>query len=426
MTRKLPAIDLHHGDMRAVLRKLIDDGVRVHSIVTDPPYHLTSTVERFGSPNAAPARAGKTGAYARASAGFMGQKWDGGDIAFQAETWRLCYDLLPPGGHLLAFSGTRTYHRMAYAIERAGFEIRDMIAWTYGTGFPKSHGVAKGIDRAAGVKREVVGKYKRGPAMHPGNEGADNWRDNHTGEVEITVPATDAARQWEGWGTALKPALEPICVARKPLSATVARNMLVHGVGALNIDACRVEGAYRPPGNVNPTKTSGGNGIYGVDDRNSRQSEFEPNASGRWPANIVHDGSAEVEAAFPASKARNGGVTTGRRDSQYGMGAAETPTYRDDGSAARFFYSAKASKDDRAGTKHPTVKPVSLKRWLVRLVTPPGGIVLDPFAGTGTTGAACFREGFGCILVEREAEYVADIKRRFAALKREKSSTEGK
>lgn len=366
-------VEIIHGDCVEVMRRLKAEGVTVQSVVTDPPYHLTSIVKRFGAPDSAPARSGKTGAYARASRGFMGQTWDGGDVAFRAETWCAAYDLLPPGGHLLAFSGTRTYHRMACAVEDAGFEVRDMVAWLYGSGFPKSH--------------------------------------NLKGE-------------WEGWGTALKPALEPIVLARKPLAGTVAETVLAHGTGALHVDACRAEMSQRDQayarervGGFNAVRSIGGDGILGGGEIMDRRASYDP-SKGRWPANVVHDGSEEVEAAFPAApgQQRAVGPEHGAKASVnvYGdYGPRETFAPRHDaGSAARFFYAAKADKDDRIESKHPTVKPVALMRWLVRLITPPGGLVLDPFAGTGTTGAACLREGFRAVLIEQSAEYVADIQRR--------------
>ena len=312
----------------------------VDSVVTDPPYHLTSIIKRFGKAGSAPAKSGATGAYARASKGFMGKTWDGGDVAFRPETWAEVLRVLKPGGHLLAFSGTRTYHRMACAIEDAGFEIRDTIAWLYGSGFPKSHDISK------------------------------------------------KAEGWHGWGTALKPALEPIVVARKPIGkASVAANVVKHGTGAINVDGCRA--AITDAGGTWGARQDSSIGYGGTEPRGFRTQRHE---AGRWPANVLHDGSDEVIEAFAA----------------FG-----------DGQADRFFYSAKAGDDDRIGSKHPTVKPVALIRWLVRLVTPPGGTVLDPFAGTGTTGAAALREGMRAILIEREPEYLADIDRRLKRMRGE-------
>ena len=420
-------VRVEHGDCREVMKALLDEGVQCDSAVTDAPYHLTSIVKRFGATSQADAtktsdraRRGADG-MARLSRGFMGKQWDGGDIAYQPETWRLVFDLLKPGAHLLAFGSTRGHHRMFCAIEDAGFEIRDTVCWLYGSGFPKSHDVAKGIDKAAGADRHVLGT-------------SPNWRESKrdrekNGSMEVrganagllTEPSTAAAKQWQGWGTALKPAYEPICVARKPLIGTVAANVLTHGTGAINIDGCRVDidSAER---DVIDNRSGAGESTEGWGHIGIRPAgeKFKAHNAGRWPANIVHDGSDEVIAAFPSDCKTGGpGVTKRNTNSPVYSGPAssadrETVGYADDGSAARFFYSAKADATDRLGSKHPTVKPVDLMRWLVRLVTPKGGLVLDPFAGTGTTGMACMAEGMRCILIEREAEYVADIRKRIA------------
>ena len=293
MTDKLT---LHQGDCLEVLRSIPSDSI--DSIVTDPPYGLS----------------------------FMGKRWDY-DVPSQ-EVWAECLRVLKPGGHLLAFAGTRTQHRMAVRIEDAGFEIRDMIAWVYGSGFPKSLDVSKAIDKANGYWRGRAGKVvSDNDAMSGGN-----YERTPKGSA-VTIDAVT----WQGWGTALKPALEPITVARKPLIGTVAENVLQHGTGAINVDGGRVEG-------------------------------------GRWPANFIHDGSEEATDLLGAS--------------------------------ARFFYCAKASKTDRGNDNHhPTVKPTDLMRYLCRLVTPPNGIVLDPFMGSGSTGKAAMLEGFAFVGIEREAEY---------------------
>lgn len=552
------AIRVEQGDMREVLSHLKAQGLMAHACVTDPPYHLTSIVKRFGKANAKPPRAGKDGTgpsavFKRSARGFMGKRWDGGDIAFQPDAWRAVFDVLRPGGHVLAFGGTRTYHRMACAIEDAGFEMRDAIAWLYATGFPKRPDV-------------------------------------------------------------LKPAMELIAVARKPMGTTVAANMLAHGVGGLNIEACRI-GIRERPRITSPQKTKN----WGAIIKGGKQL---PDA--RWPANVTHDGSAEVVRLFPDSTARpaaaalsgigsgsrakvqsrvyGGGRLSGARTGDddvetsaarfffaaepdlpervrrelkrnpkpgrsdgYGMDKGPLPqiglSFGDDGSAARFFfdaalttediawmhepasfavdcsnlqsvaavsvlsrvaaqlmpgsvlnegdyrapsinatadefarlcesaiatiqtfaprfmrglpqtnitlnlgpvrcaanptrtdtmtitiahwksdgsaapvtfsitrpsvghgavdyvrahYSDKADTDERLASKHPTIKPVDLMRWLVRLVCPPRGLVLDPFAGSGTTGMACMAEGFDAVLIERESEYVADIRARLA------------
>jgi len=370
---------LHHGDCLEVLRSMPD--CSVDSIVTDPPYGLS----------------------------FMGKKWDY-DVP-SVDVWVECLRVLKPGGHLLAFAGTRTQHRMAVRIEDAGFEIRDMIAWVYGSGFPKSLDVSKAIDKAAGAEREVV---SNNPTFRKMQENASNY--NLQRNEFITAPATPEAKQWQGWGTALKPALEPITVARKPLIGTVAENVLQHGTGAINVDGGRVGmAANDTKGEFGPRKQGIGenntNGIYGVGF--ARQDADE--TKGRWPANFIHDGSDEVLGLFPQSKSTGGtnpsnpNVIYGKRDSLTYF------NYGDSGSAARFFYCAKASKADRGENHHPTVKPTDLMRYLCRLVTPPNGIVLDPFNGSGSTGCAAVLEGFQYIGIEREAEYIAISEKRIEA-----------
>lgn len=412
-------IDVRPGDCLETMARMIADSVQVDSICTDPPYHLTSIVKRYGANDAAPNQQGTDGRFARATAGFMGQRWDGGDIAFRPETWRLCFDLMKPGAHLVAFAGIRTYHRIACAIEDAGFEIRDQFGWCYGTGFPKSHDVSKGIDKLRGAKRKVVAEQKPVKRMIPGADQAkDGWEKNNGREFvpTITVAGSAEAAAWEGWGTAVKPAWEPICLARKPLSEpSVAANVLKHGTGAINIDGCRIsvdDDSYER--NCSADR--------GHDENRGRQSAYGITAGraskiGRWPANIIHDGSDEVLAAFPSDAGAFAPVRgTEPSDAIANVYSARervaTHHHGDTGSAARFFYSAKADADDRFGSRHPTVKPIDLMRWLTRLITPPGGLVLDPFAGSGTTGVACLAEGFRAILCEREEQYLADIRER--------------
>lgn len=427
------AITLHHSNCVAWLvdyhqKHLADQEAYplFDAGICDPPYHLTSIVKRFGGANAAEAKVGATGAYARAAKGFMGKAWDGGDIAFRPETWRAVYDALKPGAHLVAFSGCRTYHRMACAIEDAGFEIREMLAWTFGQGFPKSHDVSKGIDRAAGAEREVVGRGSSGKSSLMG--GLAN-RDGEYGHA-LTNAATPEAAQWQGWGTALKPALEPICLARKPLSEkSIAANVLKHGTGALNIDATRIGISATDPESF----MRGERQIHAKRPASASNSVSLPPMTydapkGRWPANLIHDGSDEVLAGFPDTTTGNfsqrgqssntnqpGGWNTGERIDKDFSG--------DSGSAARFFYSAKAGPLDRIGTAHATVKPVDVMRWLCRLVTPPGGHILEPFAGSGTTGIAAMAEGFDCTMIELEADHVADIERKLAYLRGEGAHT---
>jgi site-specific DNA-methyltransferase (adenine-specific) len=388
----------------------------VDAVVTDPPYGLS----------------------------FMGKKWDYDVPA--VDVWAECLRVLKPGGHLLAFAGTRTQHRMAVRIEDAGFEIRDMIAWVYGSGFPKSMDASKAIDKAAGAERERELRFTatiKGGALHAGKDGgnARSWS-----EVQSSTPATEAARQWQGWGTALKPALEPITVARKPLDGTVAANLLEHGAGGLNIDGCRIAGevpvfTHKAQGAANCYA----DGLYG----SARTGELSN--AGRWPSNFIHDGSDQVVAHFPQTCS---GTLTPEMNVQPSTGwsggsqalRVKSTFIASQGSAARFFYCAKADKSDRDaglhgfevhqaaglpmrsaggerggegldGSKtdrtterqntHPTVKPTDLMRYLCRLVTQPGGVVLDPFTGSGSTGKAAVLEGFNFIGIEREAEYLA-------------------
>jgi DNA modification methylase len=399
-------IALYVGDCIDVLAQLDENSL--DACCCDPPYHLVSVYKRFANEARTESTVGN-GAYGRHARGFMGKVWDGGDIAFDPETWRAVFRVLKPGAHLLACGGTRTYHRMACAIEDAGFEIRDCIQWLYGSGFPKSHDVSKGIDRAAGVEREIIRERYTARRIKP---GATVVREGAYGKQDITftavdsAPATDAARQWEGWHTALKPACEMIVLARKPLSeGTVAANVLKWGTGAINVDGCRVAGNAQPFGNG----TARSAGIMG---NSTPRGAWESDKLGRWPANVIHDGSEEIVAAFPES------ISVGGDGYKESMWCGGKPTgghgLGDSGSAARYFYTAKADSDDRLGSKHPTIKPLDLMQYLVRLITPPKGICLDPFAGTGTLGEAAWREGMSAVLIEREAEYCADIRRRMA------------
>ena len=386
----MPSFSLHNADCLDHLRTLED--CSIHSIVTDPPYGLA----------------------------FMGKRWDY-DVP-SVEIWAECLRVLKPGGHLLAFAGTRTQHRMACRIEDAGFEIRDMIAWVYGTGFPKSLDVSKAIDKAAGAERERIGDYGQG--FRAKGSGLQGWqREAHSVDKGITAPATDAARQWQGWGTALKPALEPITMARKPLTGTVAANVLEHGTGALNVDGCRVEHVTVGDGNLalNPhlrTHINGGNGGNIISHEDERR-VVTPHTAGRWPANLIHDGSDEVAGLFPDAKGQQGAITGSEPSSKtnntfgdYANRTKSTPR-NDSGSAARFFYCAKTSKRERGeGNNHPTVKPITLMAYLCRLVTPPGGTVLDPFMGSGSTGIASLQGGFSFIGIEREPEYMEIAKQR--------------
>lgn len=360
---------LHRGDCMTVLPTLGENSV--DAVVTDPPYHFASIVKRWSGQGPPPV----DGVYRRSTQGFMGKEWDGGDIAFRPDTWAAVLRVLKPGGHLLAFGAPKNAHRLTCAIEDAGFEIRDTLMWLFGSGFPKSHDVSKGIAK----------RLRR---------------------------LAEQAAAWSGWGTALKPAYEPICLARKPLEGTVAENVLKWGTGAINIDGCRV-------GTDDPTARHTFHSMRGGNYENHKPSErIESGGStlGRWPANILHDGSEEVVGAFPETSSGSGdkgNKTIGVQGYGSNSRTYSSAIYEgDSGSAARFFYASKADSDDRIGSKHPTVKPLDLMQYLVRLVTPPKGVVLDPFAGTGTTGEAAWREGFSAILIEREPEYIADIERR--------------
>lgn len=372
---------LINSDCILAMKEMLDNSV--DSIVTDPPYEL----------------------------GFMGKSWDSTGIANSVEMWSEALRVLKPGGHLIAFSGSRTYHRMAVAIEDAGFEIRDQIMWVYGSGFPKSLNIGKQLD------------------------------------------------DWAGWGTALKPAHEPMVLARKPIVGTVVNNVLTYGVGGLNIDGSRV--------GTEDTRAPASKTALGMmnDDNWQAQEVMAGSANGRYPANFIHDGSDEVVNSFPETKATGSGKVSGFRkggDSENSVGISGVKSaadgFSDSGSAARFFYCAKTSKTDRnegldeferkakvfngqsdkpagnakgsvedkfstqpSANNHPTVKPTELMRYLVRLVTPPHGIVLDPFMGSGSTGKACAYEGFDFIGIEQSAEYVEIARARieFALLQEE-------
>jgi site-specific DNA-methyltransferase (adenine-specific) len=403
---------LVHGDCLDVLRELPENSV--DAIVTDPPYGL----------------------------GFMGKKWD--DLPPGEEWAKLCLHVLKPGGHLLAFGGTRTWHRLACAVEDAGFEMRDSIAWLYGSGFPKSLDVSKAIDKAAGATREVK------PWLRKDVDGEDVFSDRTTTATSGNLQCpeclkwkfapdhcrcprdngaqTDDARRWQGWGTALKPAFEPIVVARKPLVGTVAANVLEHGTGALNIDACRVGS---DPIEIHRRTDSevAASSMAGRSTGSTGTGEFR---SGRWPANVILDESQAQVLDQQSGNLNSGGslhersTSAGVATNISGRGERKTSRAPDSGGASRFFfkassddspflYVAKAPKKERPKVDdiaHPTVKPLTLMRWLVRLVTPPGGTVLDPFGGSGATAEAAMLEGFDCIIVEREADYLPLIRER--------------
>jgi len=375
-------VRLFHGDCREVLRQLPD--ASVDSVVTDPPYGI----------------------------GFMGKEWDGSGVAYDCALWREVLRVLKPGGHLLAFGGTRTYHRMAVAIEDAGFEIRDSIHWIYGSGFPKSLDVSKAIDKAAGAEREVVGydeskarpnkeNYAKRTDREPSAGAADGWKDNG---ATVTAPATPEAEQWEGWGTALKPAHEPVVVARKPLSGTVAANVLAYGTGALNVDGCRVGTDGGTARSHQEPYGAGGRADQGGAQAWRSGHDVVGLNSGRWPANVVLD----PEAAEVLDRQSG--------DDETGVSRFFTVAGLTDDDLTSFRYVAKPDRAERNagldGNFHPTVKPLDLMRWLVRLVTPPGGTVLDPFTGSGTTLAAAVLEDRQAVGIELTADYLPLIEGR--------------
>jgi DNA modification methylase len=424
------SVRILHGDCREELKSLPD--ASVDAVVTDPPYEL----------------------------GFMGKKWDASGIAYDTRVWRECLRVLKPGGHLLAFGGTRTYHRMACAIEDAGFEIRDQIGWLYGSGFPKSLDVSKAIDKHQGAEREVTR-----PEAAPSKPGTIISWDNRSSEQreQREQPATAEAAAWKGWGTALKPAWEPIALARKPFAGTVAQNVLAHGTGAMNIDGCRVpyagteDAAAAAAAEIRSRQTERNFEGWGMNAQDLKREDYLAGAAGlgRFPANICHDGSEEVVAMFPDEAGAAAPVHRRNGDkfrTAYGAFAGNVDEqgstfHNDSGSAARFFYCAKADRFDRddglPGTTkresdhhlddgpggdnprnrtnkpqrnfHPTVKPTALMRWLVRLVTPKGGTVLDPFMGSGSTLKAAELEGFSAIGIELSAEYAEIARRRIAS-----------
>jgi len=391
---------LIHGDCREVLRSLEPDSI--DAIVTDPPYEL----------------------------GFMGKSWDASGVAYNVDLWREALRVLKPGGHLLAFGGSRTYHRLACAVEDAGFEIRDMIEWLYGSGFPKSLDVSKSMDKAAGADREVITEGARSATRPHVADQSQRKAYRLADSATITAPATDLAHQWQGWGTALKPAHEPIVVARKPLVGTVAQNVERYGTGAINVDGCRIP--------TNGESLAGGTISSHADgwDRPWKHSEEAVRAArersadavaraeslGRFPANLCLDEEAAAMLDEQSGERPSGSAHVLRRGNTTGVGMGYgssaagnflNATYGDSGGASRFFYTAKASGEERGpGNTHPTVKPLALMRWLVRLVTPPAGVVLDPFTGSGTTLVAALVEGFGYIGIEREEEYIAIARRR--------------
>lgn len=388
-------VTLHHGDCLDVLATLPD--ASVDAVVTDPPYAL----------------------------GFMSKEWDRhtpGNFQNWCEQWAAeCLRVLKPGGHMVAFGGTRTFHRLTAGIEDAGFEVRDVLSWLYGSGFPKSMDVGKAIDKAAGAERPVVGVNPRAAQQTPKADATSLGAFKGTPR-DLTGAATPEAAQWEGWGTALKPAWEPIVLARKPLVGTVAGNVLAHGTGALNIDASRVGDGSESRERVGEASQESRYTDAGGTNFAAKPGVRGGSPAGRWPANLVLDPEAAEALDQQSGTLTSGRMAAGtqrgtRQGAALGMMPAATgaETYGDSGGASRFFYVAKAGKKERPvvdGVAHPTVKPLALMEWLIRMVTPPGGVVLDPFAGSGTTLEAAQYTGNRAVGIEKGDEYLPLIVQR--------------
>lgn len=431
------------GDCIEVMKTLPDNSV--DSVVTDPPYNLTSTSRPRPDQNE-DGSYGKQVPFSRQQSrgGFMGKEWDGTGIAFKKELWQEVLRVLKPGGHLLSFGGTRTYHRMACAIEDAGFEIRDMVEWIYGSGFPKSLNIGKAIDKLQGNERELIGTNRAGSKERNGYKGDMAIMPFETKTIDLTL--TKGTSEWEGWGTALKPAHEPICLARKPLGEkSVAENVLKWGTGGMNIDKSRVGTEEISVHNAPKGTFAGGEAGRGSDTESYR------NHQGRFPANLCHDNSEEVRECFPETKSGGGLTKRKNEDAMFDFGQGyEREEISDSGNASRFFksiiYTAKASKSERdrgcegmeekkrfgggiegasiplkgspmptARNNHPTVKPLDLMKYLIEMITPPKGIVLDPFAGSGSTLVAAKETGFNFIGIEKEEDYCRIAEARVAA-----------
>jgi site-specific DNA-methyltransferase (adenine-specific) len=442
---------IYQGNCLEELKNIPDNSI--DSIVTDPPYGLANLDAKVFTTALLKWVAGNRD-YMPSGKGFMGKSWDA--FVPPPAVWDECFRVLKPGGHMLVFAGSRTQDLMGLSVRMAGFEIRDSIAWLYGSGFPKSMDVSKAIDKAAGAEREVIG---RNPNSRE-NATKDNtlYESGTVGKTDyITAPATDDAKKWSGWGTALKPAHEPIIVARKPLTEkTVVDNVLKYGTGGINIDAARIGDEVRTS-----TITENGFGSNFMDDNWVPSGKsYEKTVTGRFPANVIFDETtAEIldqqtgitKSGQPRTDKGTGGIW------KDGDGIPVGPQYGDEGGASRFFYVSKASKKDRnegleglesafsgystryctaCGKNvpyvgscgcdadvemrpanpqqniHPTVKPTTLMEYLVKLVTPVGGTVLDPFTGSGSTGKAAIRNGFRFIGVEMTEDYLPIIKAR--------------
>ncbi len=422
-------MNIIHGDCLEELKKLEDNSI--DAVVCDPPYGLSNTKPQQVADVLKAWVTGDTVSVPAKRGGFMGADWD--SFVPPPAVWEECMRVLKPGGHMAVFAGARTQDLMGLSIRLAGFEIRDTLGWVYGSGFPKSHDIGKAIDKKLGKEREVLGEVDKRGAY----DGIDRKSEGNTGaghvarggaKIKVTAPASDAAKQWDGWGTAVKPAWEPIVLARKPLDGTVANNVLAHGVGGLNIDACRVGNetvatrhTWRPSGDA-------------VIGRGAKATGASTTHEGRFPANVLLDEHAakEMDEQSGVSVSQASAKRNGKDEAQATWGLRRTENtlrgHNDSGGASRFFpvfkYQAKAPKKERPvieredGSKiqHATVKPLSLMEWLVSLIVPPGGVVLDPFAGSGTTLQAALNKGFTPIGIEQDADYIKLIEKRLEGL----------
>lgn len=413
---KSAGVKVLHAECLEMLRKLPDNSI--DSIVTDPPYGLSNTTPKHVLEAMTAWIGGDREFIPATSGGFMGKSWD--NFVPPPAVWDEALRVLKPGGHLLCFAGTRTQDLMGMSIRLAGFDIRDSIAWMYGSGFPKGQDIGKVIDKAAGATREVVGPSRR----HAGStkdHGAvsDLSRFGTSGDME-TAPATEEAKQWTGWNNALKPAFEPIIMAQKPFKGALFRNVMEQGVGALNIDATRIPGEPIEL-HIRTSNVTTASSMSGESTGSTGTGEYS--TAGRYPANVILDES-QAAALDEQSGYQKDGVATNRNragekpNAIYGGGwnnLTADEGYGGGGGASRFFYCAKTPKKERPmveGKGHPTVKPLALMRYLVKLVTPPNGLILEPFAGSGSTVEAALLEGFRVIASEREEEYLPLIVQR--------------
>jgi DNA modification methylase len=404
-----------HGDSLHELTKLDDNSI--DAVVSDPPYGL-SNISHSALMSCLKEWALGNYSYLPAAKGFMGKSWDG--FVPPPALWREVYRVMKPGAHALIFAGSRTQDLMGLSLRVAGFEIRDILQWLYGSGFPKSHDVSKAIDKVKGAKREIIGYSKSGLHRGTGHTVAYGIGNSRQSSF-ITAPASPQAKQWDGWGTALKPAYEPILLVRKPLIGSVAENVLKHGTGGINIDACRIDSSDSLA-RINKID----NGMLGVGNGlNSQALRVAQGLDelGRYPSNVILDERAsnlldiqapsvnrffycakaqpkEREAGLDGLRKKTSAELTGRKE-----GAAGLVMKHRDGSEKANPYAGISGQQPKSNI-HPTVKPIELMKYLCKLITPPGGTILEPFLGSGTTAIAANLLGFECIGIERELEYV--------------------